>query len=143
MSTSLVVAPPAVKVGGKPYFVRFSNGAFYLLSTWGIDAHRVAATLNEYFSQGRYVEAMAKLCAASLGTFDAEGNWRTAGMTPLEMSDRLLEGEQGPLEEVVWKEFSGKLGLVVTPVKSAPAEVSPNTNGSTSGPSEPVAQYLP
>lgn len=131
-----MVPPPSVKVGGKPYCVRFSNGAFYLLSTWGIDVTRLAATLNEYFQGGRYTDAMTKLAAAGLGNFDADGNWRSLGIPPLELADRLLDEEVLPLGNAVWEAFSGKLGLAKTTAGTAPAEESQKPDGSTSGPSE-------
>ena len=139
MSTSVVVAPPTVNVGGKPYAVRFSNGAFYLLSTWGIDLTSISAALNEKFQSGHYTEAMFKLAASSLGSFDRDGNWTSLGMEPLKLADTLLDGEAEPLLDAVWKAFAGKLGLGTKTAAPEPADSSTNADGSTSGPSEPAS----
>lgn len=141
MQTNTIAAPPTVKVGGKPYHVHFGNGAFYLLSTWGIDITQITASLNERFSSGRYTEAMYKLAAAGLGTMDRDGNWDSLGIDPLKMADRLKDGESAALMEVVWKEFSGKLGLVTATAEPEPAKIpaaSTKESGSDSGPSELV-----
>ena len=141
MSTQLVAVPTTFAVGGKPHSIRFANGAFYLLSTWGIDVTQIATALNEKFQTGHYTEVMYKLAAASLGNFDASGNWKTLGLDPLEFADRLLEGEAEPLMEAVWKAFSGKLGLVTKTPGPEPAQTpdpSTNADGQRSGPSEPA-----
>jgi hypothetical protein len=80
---------------------------------------------------------MYKLAAASLGKMDAEGNWESLGLDPLKMADRLKDGESGPLLDVVWKEFTGKTGLVTMTAGTAPAtpEASPAPDGSATGPS--------
>jgi len=137
MQTNTIAAPPTVQVGGKPYHVHFGNGAFYLLSTWGIDITSIGAALNERFQSGRYTEAMYKLAAAGLGTMDREGNWESLGLDPLKMADRLKDGESTPLMDAVWAAFSGKLGLPTTPTEPAAATPSdsPQPNGSSSGPS--------
>lgn len=139
MNTSTIAPPPVVKVGGKDFHVHFGNGAFYLLSTWGIDINGIASSLNERFNAGRYTEAMYKLAAAGLGKMDAEGNWESLGLDPLKMADRLRDGESAPLLEVVWKEFTGKTGLVTMTAETAPATpaISPKTDSSAAGPSVP------
>jgi len=142
MQTSTIAPPPTVKVGGKDMHVHYGNGAFYLLSTWGIDITEMAAALNTRFSSGRYTEAMYKLAAAGLGKMDAEGNWDTLGLDPLKLADKLRDGESAPLMEVVWKEFTGKTGLATTTAEPTPAKTpAPSTNddGSGIGPSAPAA----
>jgi len=142
MQTNTIAAPPTVQIGGRPYHVRYSTGAFYLLSTWGIDVTAVAQTLNDKFQNGHYTEAMYKLAAAGLGTIDKEGDWETLGIEPLKLADRLKDGEAAALMEVVWREFSGKLGLVTTTAGTAPAPLNPSTEtpGSGTGPLEPAPQ---
>jgi|SRR6185503_5058414 len=139
MQTNTIAAPPTVKVGGRDYHVHFGNGAFYLLSTWGIDITTLTDSLNQRFESGRYTEAMYKLAAAGLGTMDRDGNWESLGIDPLKMADRLKDGESGPLLDVVWKEFTGKTGLVTKTAETAPATpaASPKTTGSEAGPSQP------
>ena len=138
MQTSTIAPPPTVRVGGKEMHVHFGNGAFYLLSTWGIDITQIASSLNERFASGRYTEAMYKLAAAGLGKMDSNGDWESLGLDPLKMADRLKENESGPLLETVWKEFAGKLGLATTTAGTTPATPADSTNadGSSSGPSE-------
>ncbi len=133
MQTSTIAPPPTVKVGGKPYHVHFSNGAFYLLSTWGIDITQITAALNERFQSGRYTEAMYKLAAAGLGKMDPDGNWETLGLDPLKLADRLKDGESGPLMDAAWEAFSGKLGLV-TATATEPAKESAASTGESTGP---------
>lgn len=141
MQTNTIAAPPTVMVGGRQFHVQFSHGAFYQLSTWGIDITQIAASLNERFASGRYTEAMYKLAAAALGTIDKDGNWESLGLDPLKVADRLKDGESAALMETVWKEFAGKLGLVTTTVDPAPATPagSTETPGPGSVPSQPVA----
>jgi hypothetical protein len=124
-STSIMEPPPAVKVGGKDYRIRFSNGAFYLLSKWGIDVTQISRILNEMFQENRYTEAMYKLAAAGLGNQNAAGNWKTAGIDPLELADTLLDGEADLLMEVTWQAFAGKLGLDTT-TKTMPTTAPAN-----------------
>jgi hypothetical protein len=133
----MIVAPPSVQVGGRPFQVRFSQGAFYLLGTWGIDVSRIVGVHNEMISSGRGREYAMKIAAASLGTTDAEGRWRSLGLSPLEVADTLLDGEWETLDATAWDLFKKKLGLVST--TEAPATTYPSTKpaGSNSGPSEP------
>lgn len=141
MQTNTIAAPPTVTVGGQKYHVHFGNGAFYLLSTWGIDVTQISSALNERFQSGRYTEAMYKIAAASLGTMDRNGEWDSLGLDPLKMADKLRDGESGPLLDTVWKEFSGKLGLVTKTAETQPANPSadsPKMTGSEAGPSEPA-----
>ena len=140
MSTQPIAPPTTVKVGGKSYQIRFGTGAFFLLSKWGIPSTRIATILNEYFADGRNAEAMITLSAPALGNFDAAMDWHTAGLSPLELADKLRDEEIEPLFAAVWKEFLGKTGLEE---KKAPAETLPaspktstKTDGSDVGPSE-------
>lgn len=137
-STAAVFPPPTVKVGGKEYQIRYGNGAFYLLSTWGIDATSISKTLNEMFRDGRYTEAMYKLAAAGLGT-TRNGKWITANLSPLELADALEEDEAATLMNTVWEQFSGKLGLATkktTATQPADTPDSQSATGSASGVSE-------
>ena len=135
MSTSLVAPPPSVKVGGKPYQVRFGQGAFYLLGTWGIDVSRIVEVHNEMIGSGRGREYAMKIAAASLGNYDANGVWRSLGAGPLDVADMLLDGEWEALDSTAWEAFKKKAGLVVIPA-TAPS-LSTKSDGSDSGPSEP------
>jgi hypothetical protein len=137
MSTAIVAPPPTVKVGGRPYSVRFSQGAFYLLGTWGIDVSRAVQVHNEMVSGGRFREYMAKLVSASLGNFDAEGRWRSLGLPPLEVMDSLLDGEWQLLDVTVWEEYKKKLGLVLTTEALPTTDLSTKSDGSNSGLLEP------
>ena len=114
MSPSLVAPLPTVKVGGRPYSVRFSQGAFYLLSTWGIDVSRAVSVHNEMISTGRAKEYAAKLACAALGNVDADGKWRSLALPPLEVMDLLLDGEWEALDAAAWDAYKKKLGLVST-----------------------------
>lgn len=137
MSTSIVALPSTVKVGGKPYVVRFSQGAFYLLGTWGIDVSRAVAVHNEMISGGRAKEYAAKLACASLGNFDADGRWRSLGLPPLEVMDLLLDGEWEALDAAAWDAYKKKLGLVTTTDLPPTTDPLTKSDGSNSGPSEP------
>ena len=153
MSMNIVVPAPIVKVGGKPYSVRYAHGAIYLLSTWGIDLTNIFSTLADAIGMpatattpavipnGRRTELMTKIAAAGLGTIDAEGNWRTAGITPMELSDRMTEEEAGEVDRVTWEAFAKKIGLPLPKPEPAPAPNTPDTtkpSGSDNGPSEPA-----
>jgi len=130
---------PTVKVGGRSFSIRFSQGAFYLLSTWGIDVSRAVEVHNQMVSTGRAKEYAAKLAAAALGSFDQEGRWRSLGMQPLDLMDSLLDGEWEALDAAVWDAYKKKLGLVVkteTPANET-SDLSTTSDGSGSGPSEP------
>lgn len=134
------VAPlPAVRVGGRPYSVRFSQGAFYLLSTWGIDVSRAVQVHNDMISSGRGKEYSAKLACAALGNFDADGKWRSLGLPPLEIMDTLLDGEWEALDAAAWDAYKKKLGLVSTTDQPATESHSTTSDGSNSGPSGPDA----
>lgn len=165
MSTNLVVASPTVKVAGKTYSVRYSHGAIYLLSTWGIDLTRIFTTLAEALGvpyqpyipatgdkpeileraeivpNGRRTELMMKIAAASLGTIDAEGNWRSAQISPMDLADRMSDDEAEVIDRVTWEAFAKKIGLPlpnpVTPVAQNPPDTT-KPSGSDSGPSEPA-----
>lgn len=137
MGTSIVVPPPVVQIGGRPYSIRFSQGAFYLLGTWGIDVSRPVAVHNDMIASGRSKEYAAKIACAALGNFDADGRWRSLGLPPLEVMDSLLDGEWEALDAAAWDAYKKKLGLVST--TEAPATTDPSTkiDGLNSGPSEP------
>ena len=138
MSPTPIATTPTVKVGGKSYGLRFSQGAFYLLGTWGIDVGRIVEITNEMIAAGRAREWSAKVAASALGNYDAAGQWRSLGLPPLEVMDSLLDGEWEALDAAAWSEFKKKLGLV--PKTDQPtADPSMKTDGSNSGPSEPVA----
>ena len=141
MSTAIVAPLPTVKVGGRPYAIRFSHGAFYLLSTWGIDVSRAVQVHNEMISTGRAKEYAAKLACAALGNVDSEGRWRSLGLPPLEVMDMLEDGEWEALDAAAWDAYKKKLGLVSTTAELPTSENSPKTDGSNTGPSEqPAAQ---
>ena len=153
MSTNLVVASPTVKVAGKTYSVRYSHGAIYLLSTWGIDLTRIFTTLaealgapategrSEIVPNGRRTELMMKIAAAGLGTIDSEGNWRSAQISPMDLADRMSDDEAEVIDRVTWEAFAKKIGLPlpnpVTPVAQNPPDTT-KPSGSDSGPSEQV-----
>lgn len=137
MSTSIVSPPPVVKIGGRPYSVRFSQGAFYLLGTWGIDVSRAVTVHNEMVTSGRAKEYAAKIACASLGNFDSEGRWRSLGLPPLEVMDSLLDGEWEILDAAAWDAYKKKLGLVSTTGVQPTTDPSTKNDGSNSGPSEP------
>jgi len=127
---------PTVKVGGRSYSVRFSQGAFYLLSTLGIDVSRAVQVHNEMVSTGRAKEYAAKLACAALGNFDSEGRWRSLGLPPIEVMDMLQDGEWEALDAAAWDEYKKKLGLVTTTEAPQTTDPSAKTDGSNSGPSE-------
>ena len=141
MSPSLVAPLPAVKVGGRPYSLRYSQGAFYLLSTWGIDVSQAVRVHNEMISTGRAKEYAAKLACAALGNVDTEGKWHSLAIPPLEVMDMLLDGEWEALDAAAWDAYKKKLGLVST-MELPPGTESPSTKsaGSNSGPSAPEAR---
>jgi hypothetical protein len=128
---------PTVKVGGRSFGIRFSQGAFYLLGTWGIDVSRAVQVHNEMISTGRAKEYAAKLACAALGNFDADGKWRSLGLPPLEVMDSLLDGEWEALDAAAWEAYKKKLGLVVTTELPQTSDPSTKIDGSNSGPSEP------
>lgn len=128
---------PTVKVGGRSFGIRFSNGAFYLLGTWGIDVSRAVQVHNEMVAGGRVKEYAAKLACAALGNFDADGRWRSLGLPPLEVMDSLLDGEWEALDAAAWAEYKKKLGLVTKTEQPATTDLSTRNDGSGSGPSEP------
>ena len=101
---------PTVKVGGRSFGIRFSQGAFYLLGTWGIDVSRAVSVHNEMISSGRAKEYAAKLACAALGNYDSEGRWRSLGLPPLEIMDSLLDGEWEALDAAAWDEYKKNLG---------------------------------
>ena len=139
MSTSIVAPLPTVKVGGRSYSVRWSQAAFYLLGTWGVDVGAAVSVHNRMIAEGRGREYEAKLACAPLGNLDAEGRWHSLALSPLEVMDSLLDGEWGPLSEVTWSEYKKKLGLVMTTEVPPTQETSAlKNNGSNTGPSEPV-----
>jgi hypothetical protein len=139
MSPTPLATVPTVKVGGRSFGIRYSQGAFYLLGTWGIDVSRAVQVHNEMISAGRGKEYAAKLACAALGNYDADGKWRSLGLPPLEVMDSLLDGEWEALDAAAWGEYKKKLGLVST--MELPATESPSTknDGSNSGPLEPEA----
>ena len=137
MSPSLVAPLPTVKVGGRSYSVRFSQGAFYLLSTWGIDVSRAVSVHNEMISTGRAKEYAAKIACAALGNFDADGKWRSLGLPPLEVMDMLQDGEWEALDAAAWDAYKKKLGLVSTTEVPATQNFSTSSDGSSTGRSEP------
>ena len=128
---------PTVKVGGKTYGVRFSQGAFYLLGTWGIDVSRAIEVHNSMITSGRAKEYAAKIACSALGNYDASGTWRSLGMAPLEVMDRLQDGEWEALDAAAWGEYKKKLGLVPMPVQTPTTDPSTSSAGSNSGPSGP------
>jgi hypothetical protein len=128
---------PTVKVGGRSFGIRYSQGAFYLLSTWGIDVSRAVQVHNEMISSGRTKEYAAKLACAALGNFDADGKWRSLGTPPLEVMDSLLDGEWESLDAAAWGEYKKKLGLVTTTEPPQKTDPSMTSDGSSSGPSVP------
>ena len=138
MSPSLVAPPPTVKVGGKSYSIRFSQGAFYLLSTWGIDVSRAVSVHNEMISTGRAKEYAAKLACAALGNYDADGKWRSLGLPPLEVMDLLQDGEWEALDAAAWEAYKKKLGLVSTTEAPETQDLSMKNDGSNTGLSEQV-----
>ena len=137
MSTSIVAPPPTVKVGGRPYAIRFSQGAFYLLGTWGIDVSRPVQVHNEMIAGGRAKEYAAKIACAALGNFDDQGRWRSLGLSPLEVMDSLLDGEWEALDAAAWDAYKKKLGLVSTTEVPATQNFSTSSDGSSTGRSEP------
>ena len=137
MSPSLVAPLPTVKVGGRSYSVRFSQGAFYLLSTWGIDVSRAVSVHNEMISTGRAKEYAANIACAALGNFDADGKWRSLGLPPLEVMDMLQDGEWEALDAAAWDAYKKKLGLVSTTEVPATQNFSTSSDGSSTGRSEP------
>lgn len=137
MTPAALATVPTVKVGGRSFGIRFSQGAFYLLSTWGIDVYRAVQVHNEMISAGRAKEYAAKLACAALGNFDAEGRWHSLGLAPLEVMDMLQDGEWEALDAAAWDEYKKKLGLVSTTEAPQTSADSTATAGSTSGPSAP------
>lgn len=158
MGTLAVVPAPTVSVGGKRYSVRYAHGAIYLLSSWGIDMNRIFQTLAEALGRpadgenpaiepnGRRVEIMTKIAAAGLGNIDGDGYWRSAGLTPQDLADRMTDEEAEAIDFVTWSAFSKKIGLPhkTEPAAPQPAIVptietdTPNNGGLTTGPSEPA-----
>ncbi len=138
MSTASVAPLPTVKVGGRSFSVRFSQSAFYLLGTWGIDVVNAAQVHNRMNDEGRGREYEAKLAAASLGNFDADGRWRSLAMPPLELLDSLLDGEWEALATLSWAEYKKKVGLVLKTEVPATPDLSMKSDGSSTGPSEQV-----
>lgn len=159
MSATLVVVPaPVVKIAGKQYSVRYGHGALYSLSAWGIDLTTIMQTLSDALGRaadgdtpavlpnGRRVEIMTKIAAASLGTVDMNGDWRSAQITPEDLTvilDRATDEEAAELDRVTWEVFAKKIGLPLTPKPIAAAAQNPDPSdtpangGSTTGPSEP------
>ena len=138
MSTPIVAPHFAVKVGGRSYSIRFSQGAFYLLGTWGIDVSRAVQVHNEMVSSGRGQEYARKIACAGLGNFDQDGRWRSLGLSPLDVMDSLLDGEWEAIDAAAWSEYKKKLGLVSTTEAPATAGHSTGNDGSNFGPSEPA-----
>jgi hypothetical protein len=136
MSPSLVTPLPTVKVGGRPYSIRFSQSAFYLLSTWGIDVSRAVQVHNEMISTGRAKEYAVKLACAALGNVDADGKWHSLALPPLEVMDMLLDGEWQALDVAAWDAYKKKLGLVSTTEVPAIQDLSITKDGLSTGPSE-------
>lgn len=126
MSTQPLTPGKPVTVRGKQYLVRFSTGAFYLLSKWGLPSERLAGILNEYFKSERNTEAMLMLAAASLGNFDISMEWHTAGFEPLTLADKIDDNpeEMKALFETVWREFLGKTGLEEKKAAPVPAKTT-------------------
>ena len=139
MSPTPLATVPTVKVGGRSFGIRYSQGAFYLLGTWGIDVSRAVQVHNEMISAGRGKEYAAKLACAALGNYDADGKWRSLGLPPLEVMDSLLDGEWEALDAAAWTEYKKKLGLVSTMELPATESHSTKNDGSNSGPLEPEA----
>lgn len=135
--TSLVAPLPTVKVGGRPYAIRYSQAAFYLLGTWGIDVGSAVSVHNGMIAAGRGREYEAKLACAPLGSFDAEGRWHSLGLSPLEVMDSLLDGEWEALSAATWDAYKKKLGLVMTTEAPATPDPSTKSDGLNTGPSEP------
>jgi hypothetical protein len=151
---------PTVTVGGKTYAVKYSHGAIYLLSTWGIDISRIFQTLADALGcdaveatdtaparpavipNGHRTELLTKIAAAGLGTIDAEGRWRSAQITPMDLSERMSDDEVDLVDRVTWEAFAKKIGLQLpTKPEAAAAPIQPDTtktSGSDSGPSEPA-----
>jgi hypothetical protein len=138
MSPTPITTTPTVKVGGKTYGVRFSQGAFYLLGTWGIDVTRAVSVHNDMIASGRAREYAAKIACSALGNYDEQGRWRSLGLPPLEVMDMLLDGEWQDLDKAAWEEYKKKLGLVLTTEVPQTTEPLTSTDGSSSGPSEPA-----
>jgi len=152
---NLIAPLPTVKVGGKTYSVKYAHAAIYLLSTWGIDISRIFQTLSEAYGSpatettpeivpnGRRTEIAAKIAAAGLGTVDGEGIWRSAQMTPLDLSERVSDEEAVEVDRVTWEAFAKKIGLPLTTTKPVTAAGAPvvsitaNPFGAENGPSEP------
>ncbi len=121
--------------------VHFGNGAFYLLSTWGIDISRIVDQWNELVSTGRRQEGLGKIAAAAAGTMDSAGNWTSLGIPPLALADKCSTEEWLNIQTVAWEEFAKKLGLVMVKAATEPAKIpadSAGGNGSSAGPLEPA-----
>lgn len=89
---SLPVEFPAVTVGGKQYQLRFAHSAWYMLQKWGFT-----------IGDPKNPIPIAAMAAASVGTVDKSGKWKSAPFaTPIEMLDAMEPGETLPsLEQPV------------------------------------------
>lgn len=117
---------PEISVSGRTFTLRFSYAAQYQLTRWG-------KTLAD-------ATAM-EIAAACAGTFDASGKWKSEGFDkPIHFADMMEPGDEAALIEGVLAAIKKAYPEVTV---SAPApgnqpEMATKTDGSMSGPSEPV-----
>ena len=117
LSTAPAASPvqyPIIKVGGKPYQLRFAHSAWFLLQQWG---YQIGDEKNPI--------PMAALAAAAAGEIDTKGRWKSAGFeSPLDMLDRMETGET--------------LASLAEPVLEALKKAAPEADLTVATPQPPV-----
>jgi hypothetical protein len=124
--TPTTIEWPKVTIGGvkERFTLRYAYASDYQLARWG----RNLASANSL-----------ELAASMAGTFDTDGNWRSAGFDrPVDLADLMLPEEEKPLIEAVGLAVKNRYPELEVKAQPVPGiETAPNpakTGSSGSGP---------
>lgn len=107
---------PKVTVGGKPYLMRYTSASMLLLSDWGVPVAKIQEWQNSLNESGRALSANVKLALATLGNFDAVGDWEPLNQDPLKTVAKLVGDEMAQLMQG----FAAAMAKVAPPAKPSP-----------------------
>lgn len=99
ISTKPPIEYPTVTVGGVPFQIKFSLGAWVQLNKAGVTSE----AMREAFASGRSLSMTMQLAAAGLGKFNPVGDWESLDITATQLADRLQDGELKVIVEAVTK----------------------------------------
>ncbi len=117
LTSVLPIEYPRVKVGGKPYEMRFTQASPYLMQLWKLPIKTLSEWIHAEFLEGRGAAAQLAVAATCLGNIGVDGEWEPLALEPVKLAARLLPSEWAE----IGKAYVECMAKVSPPTASLPA----------------------